>query len=400
METTETIAPAAFVPGKQPAAAGNGRNYGLDVMRSIAILLVLVSHGEYLYYDHLPPFIGNNIVLTGHWGVQLFFVLSGFLIGSILIKEIADKGLSRPVIFNFWKRRWFRTLPNYYLFLAIYILLWLITPVDFWNMRPAVKHHFFCSNPVDLAYFPFFLQNFAVTEIGFMGHSWSLSVEEWFYLTLPLGLSLFFALLKKSPLQNRLLYTFTSLIVVFWCLRFAGACGFIPRYNKLSVIYNLDNIMLGVLMAWLYTYRRSVFSMKKILIIAAIPLFITGWVLQNKYVLTGHPVDAWDTVIVPLHAIAFACLLPWFHALKPGKAVRFRWIVTQISMASYSMYLVHFIILAYIIDTIRIALHIQSLAGGIAMFILFTILTIVLSSANYYLFEHRMTALREKFSRK
>ncbi len=88
----------------------NERIFGLDLLRTIAILLVVLAHGNLIVMDKLPYFPDFSIVD----GVNLFFVLSGFLIGSIIIKSLEKYGINKASIIIFWKRRWFRTLPNYY----------------------------------------------------------------------------------------------------------------------------------------------------------------------------------------------------------------------------------------------------------------------------------------------
>ena len=77
----------------------SNRIFGLDVIRSISIFLVLLSHT-----------FAIQIFEFGILGVEIFFVLSGFLIGQILIRNF-DSGISLSKITDFWKRRWFRTLP-------------------------------------------------------------------------------------------------------------------------------------------------------------------------------------------------------------------------------------------------------------------------------------------------
>src|SRR5690606_10309411 len=90
------------------------RVWGLDIMRAIAIMTVLISHSSQFILD------GSSSLMyhSGVAGVEIFFVLSGFLIGGILIK-VFQKEYSLNNILNFWKRRWIRTIPNYYLALLI-----------------------------------------------------------------------------------------------------------------------------------------------------------------------------------------------------------------------------------------------------------------------------------------
>ncbi|RYY95852.1 MAG: acyltransferase, partial [Chitinophagaceae bacterium] len=93
--------------------AGTRTVFGLDLMRAIAILLVLVAHSHFFWpgsYRAQQWFFGA----TAFWGVELFFVLSGFLIGRILLRLFDKAHVSAASIRVFWIRRWLRTLPNYY----------------------------------------------------------------------------------------------------------------------------------------------------------------------------------------------------------------------------------------------------------------------------------------------
>src|ERR1039458_8648984 len=97
----------------------NRRNFGLDALRAAAIMMVLLCH------------MTGALKFLGIYGVELFFVLSGFLIGDILIRSAARKGrFEFKDLTEFWTRRWFRTLPNYYWFLALYLVEWFARPVN------------------------------------------------------------------------------------------------------------------------------------------------------------------------------------------------------------------------------------------------------------------------------
>ena len=94
------------------------RIFGLDLMRAMAILFVLLSHTVFLL-----PFSKEtqNLVFQycGFFGVELFFVLSGYLVGKILIKLFNERSAEFDTVRYFWIRRWFRTLPAYYLALFL-----------------------------------------------------------------------------------------------------------------------------------------------------------------------------------------------------------------------------------------------------------------------------------------
>ncbi|MFI5142268.1 MAG: acyltransferase family protein, partial [Bacteroidia bacterium] len=149
------------------------RNLGLDIVRSLAIVLVMLAHSGF------PNYFG---IKFGELGVEIFFVLSGFLIGRILIQDFSLPSNTKTII-RFWSRRWFRTLPMYYL-----VIIFTFVVIDHslgWKV---------------LVYF-FFLQNNFV-GISLMPISWSLVIEEWFYITVPI---LFFIFFRKGIQYNRLL---------------------------------------------------------------------------------------------------------------------------------------------------------------------------------------------------
>ncbi|MFN9114597.1 MAG: acyltransferase family protein, partial [Bacteroidota bacterium] len=138
------------------------RNFGLDLARAIAISLVLLAH-----------FV-KKIDFLGFWGVELFFSLSGFLIGGILWRDLVQPDqVNLKHTFNFWLRRWYRTLPNYYLFLLIMIVYHRFVTADLNNYNTVFASLWFG-------------QNLLMRDSNFFGVSWSLCIEEWFYVVFPL----------------------------------------------------------------------------------------------------------------------------------------------------------------------------------------------------------------------
>lgn len=97
------------------ALTDNPRVAGLDIMRTAAILPVVIGHGAPL----LASTGGGFPWIPLPDGVDIFFVLSGFLIGQILFRI---PKITAPAVLAFWGRRWARTLPNYYLFLGLNVL--------------------------------------------------------------------------------------------------------------------------------------------------------------------------------------------------------------------------------------------------------------------------------------
>src|SRR4051812_49944246 len=100
--------------------SNGGRVFGLDLLRAVAILMVVCAHGFVVLYPHF----GEPLGFFGHggfYGVELFFVLRGFLIGQIVIRAAGHLGPAANVAF-FYVRRWFRTLPVFFLLLIIYVV--------------------------------------------------------------------------------------------------------------------------------------------------------------------------------------------------------------------------------------------------------------------------------------
>lgn len=95
------------------------RIFGLDLLRVSAIIIVLIGHGKFILPKELR-FYHNFLKFDG---VTIFFVLSGFLIGGILIKILEEESHKKNKLAHFWVRRWLRTLPNYYLILFTLIIL-------------------------------------------------------------------------------------------------------------------------------------------------------------------------------------------------------------------------------------------------------------------------------------
>ncbi|KNB60135.1 acyltransferase family protein [Chryseobacterium sp. Hurlbut01] len=102
------------------------RIFGLDILRAAAILFVMITHT-------------NNFMLRDIYfyakmiydGVGIFFVLSGFLIGRILIIQLEEHQCNMKNLLHFWMKRWSRTLPNYFLFLFLLIIIEYINQSKF-----------------------------------------------------------------------------------------------------------------------------------------------------------------------------------------------------------------------------------------------------------------------------
>ena len=173
------VAPLSL--SKRLKAAEPNHKPELDGIRGIALLAVMLSHGGPLIIRGgiLSKILVYSMV-PGWSGVELFFVLSGFLIAGILLKtKSADNYFS-----SFYARRFLRIFPIYYL--AVTVALLVAGHNSWWNaqlpplLKTRIAYYFYLQN------WPIFWKNHVFIVGNAFGHFWSLAVEEQFYLICPL----------------------------------------------------------------------------------------------------------------------------------------------------------------------------------------------------------------------
>jgi peptidoglycan/LPS O-acetylase OafA/YrhL len=229
------------LPATSPGSKGidsvaESRNSWLDLCRSLAILLVLLSHGRHFLTPAWDA--ASAFRIGGFLGVELFFVLSGFLIGGIANRSFSQAGAGEAWVGRFVLRRWLRTLPNYYLFLIVnaFLIATAITPGHLGDLIP----------------FAFFAQNLAWPGPPPFGEAWSLAVEEVFYLIFPLSL---YALGRIEPDRRKVFLTVTiALLVIPLLARWGAVSMTAPTWDggiRKVVVFRLDALISGVLAGWL-----------------------------------------------------------------------------------------------------------------------------------------------------
>ncbi len=359
-----------------------GRIYGLDILRALAILFVAMVHGGYL----LPAPLREITFLFTFDGVSIFFVLSGYLIGGILIKILEKNEITPKLMLNFWMRRWFRTLPNYFLVLSVLCLL-----------------HFFFTDTFTLLsvnrYF-FFSQNLFQPHPGwFFPEAWSLSIEEWFYLIVPILIAACIRILHLTP-RKSMLFTAIGIIMAVTLTRYI-------RYSTVpvltaedwdllfrkQVITRLDSIMYGTVGAFIHYYHpRFWLKYKNMFFLTGIALF-----MATKFIIPPHTKvsDLYTTVFsFSLISVSTLFLLPFLSNLKTGKGILYRFF-TLTSLVSYSMYLLNLSVVILWINH-----HLPSFfpASPYFRYGFFWLLTYSMSILLYKNFEVPMTRLREKIT--
>lgn len=361
--------------------SSSSRVFGLDLIRTVAILLVCLLHGRELIQEYFP----NSPQFWFLDGVDLFFSLSGFLIGGIFIKAYGQQQkLSWKDFYNFWIRRWFRTLPNYYFILLVNIALQM-----YWNNEDIVSNVW--------KYF-FFLQNLTFLDsLAFFGESWSLCVEEWFYLIFPL-VCVLISFLVKGKISKVILTS--SLIIILFSMLFRNYmvkdmevldlfAGWVHKFRTV-VIYRLDSIVYGVLGAYISIFHKEIWFRFRYLFFG---IGVTGiYLLANFY---GFETNFKRANFDFLSSISILALLPMLSNWKTCKLRFLAKGVTLISKISYSMYLINATLIMGIIGRY---LPINDAASAVRGYLVFWLLTLIFSYFIYSFYEKPTTALREKFA--
>jgi peptidoglycan/LPS O-acetylase OafA/YrhL len=303
---------------------------GLDVLRAIAIAWVMVCHANtfgLLASDYF-----------GWMGVDLFFVLSGFLIGGQLFRPLAEG--EAPAYANFFARRLLRTLPAYLVVVALYVafpILW-----DRRSLQPAWQ-------------FLTFTQNLFIdpAKANSLSQAWSLCVEEQFYLLLPAAVVLFGSRARPKTLVATILAVLAFGMVLrgyLWLAHVAEEpLGLLsspnPRAYMRCIYYptwtRLDGLLAGVTVALVKTFRPEAWAFVRTRPNALLAAGGLG-VGLSMLVFRTQVTTFWPTVFgFPLLAASMAALVA--AASEPGSLLG-RWPLPgagPLAAASYSLYLTH-----------------------------------------------------------
>jgi peptidoglycan/LPS O-acetylase OafA/YrhL len=201
---------------------------GLDGLRAVGAVMVMVFHATYGVLPELAL------------GVDLFFVISGFLITKILIVEIEEQGQFPWV--SFYRRRIMRILPPLLLAEILYVVLIVFLGVKSPTPKGWLAINFFFANAV------------LWHQLGALSTTWSLAVEEQFYLIWPL---LFVAAILLR--NTRVLFWAASLAVGFSLLSriVALLCGVNPERIYMLTVFRVDGLGIGCLLALYWRYKEE-----------------------------------------------------------------------------------------------------------------------------------------------
>lgn len=275
----------------------------LDGLRAVAVALVMVFHA--------------NLLPGGYIGVDVFFVLSGYLITTILLRELSRDGINLK---QFYWRRFLRLAPP----LSLFLLLYLASAPRFWTNydnhgRDAIVSFFYLS---DYGYV-----FFRVPE--YIRHTWSLAVEEHFYLVWPLALIMLYRLPKATTIM-----LICYIAATLWRLDALNWSKWHEVYYRFDM--RLSGLLAGSLLAMLKIkqYRQFLFAAIPAVAVILYSLFAWGWEQHNGLI--------WGVMAAELATALF---------IISGTKGVFGWKpLVYIGKLSYGLYLYHYPIMFYLRD--------------------------------------------------
>ncbi|MEO6279621.1 acyltransferase [Roseateles sp.] len=351
---------------------------GLDLLRSIAIVWVMLFH-SFLVGGLGPDFAWLS--RFGWAGVDIFFVLSGFLIGSQLLRTL-QRGEPLSLRDFYWRRAW-RILPAFAVMLTVYVAFPVLREAP--GLAPWWQFATFTLN---------LLVDYGHNQA--FSHAWSLCVEEHFYLLFPL-LAWW---VTRRPSTARFLGLCAALVLLGIALRSGvwlhNDAAQPPRNWYIEDIYyptwmRLDGLLMGVVLAALCVYRpalwarlqaRSTWLLLGGVAAAGLALFL----FRNRTGLVANAVG-W-----PLLSFGFGLLV--LSATAPRGWLG-RWAVPGagwLAAASYSLYLSHKLVMHAVQEWLAPALPLQ----GLGLFAVYVVAIALVGAALHYAVERPCLQLRDR----
>ena len=349
----------------------------LDGLRGLAVLLVVFYHN----------FGFINYFFFGWLGVDLFFVLSGFLITDILLKTKNAPTYLR----NFYARRLLRIFPLYYVVLFIFLVLFPLFNIKLLNLDYYIHNQIWIWT---------YLQNWLFIfhppyKTSALDHFWSLAVEEQFYLVWPFVILLF----RKS---RDVIYLLGFLLVGVITLRFVIWNYHIENlaYFNLYTFSRIDGICIGSMLAVFRVTNPKAVNRYFTFIVLGLAALNFGFYFFNKGNRFSYPylaIAGYTTFAVVFGLLVNEGVEQQNVFVKQIFSFSFLKFFGKIS---YSLYIFHwplYLMLSPIL-TAWFSKHLVIINGHIASSIIATLLSILLAFLSFHFFEKRFLALKRKFT--
>jgi len=347
------------------------RNLQIDFLRFCGVFLVMINHILILHHSALDQLL--TVIKTGGWiGVDLFFVLSGYLVSGLIMKEYQLHQSFSPK--RFLIRRGFKIYPSYYIFLVIAYFFFTYFTKDPQTKSGLFHEAIFVSN-----YLNFNNQ-----------HTWSISVEEHFYFLLTI---LFFLLIKFKKVELKVfVYSYAVVFAVgFGCrlYNYLAYTNYDFARDYMRSHLRFDALFFGVLLSYIAHYRKDIID--RLLSHKAKVIFLT---LSFAFIATNFIFNREDYRFVSvlnlsLNPICFGYILINCIAYTNHIFIKFISPLAYIGKYSYSVYLFHTLFMA-------VSIHIFK-GGGIAYYVAYLSTSIVGGIIISKLIEYPLINIRERY---
>jgi peptidoglycan/LPS O-acetylase OafA/YrhL len=309
---------------------GFGRIAGLDGVRGLAILSVLITHLFPRFPDSGIGAVGNQLITAGAFGVDLFFALSGFLVTGTLIDS-----KKQPKYFReFYAKRLLRLFPVYYLYLAIVALAVPAVQRVLHSHMPCYKGHWMWF----VMYASNLKPNRSTTD-PFLGHFWSLAVEEQFYM--------FWPVIVRFLSRRQLTWLCAALTVTAFLSRmYLSSQG--ADWNTLYRVtpLRLDALALGALGA--IALRNPLLRLgrgrrfARVALVGASLLLINAVSLGKTTSWQGSLIQTWGSLFLGIASSA-AIYLAAVEDLVVSRVLCLK-VLRRLGRYSYALYVIHILI--------------------------------------------------------
>ena len=368
-----------------------GHHYpAIDGLRGFAVLLVIWFHSSYFVTIGMEEQLGGItygyylLSILGETGVDLFFVLSGFLITGILIDTAHDKHVFK----NFYIRRSLRIFPLYYMVTGLFLIyFFVVIGVENLDGTRALLHLFYLQN-----------WTFEHNQDQFMllDHTWSLAVEEQFYLLWPLVFLSFY----KGSVKDVVLICLT-VIAISWGLRIYLSNIEQYKWAYTFTISRMDGLALGALLSVLCARHRDAIEGA----VKFLPFVILAMAAGILYLLFSQDakMDSHHIMIkygLILFSVLYVSLLAYVFLSQDQNLTKRIFSMTwlrEVGRVSYGMYLFHTPVMM-IGARILYSYELQYLQAHLILLGVGLSLTFALAFISYHLFEKRLLVLKKKYA--
>lgn len=349
----------------------------IDGLRGLSVLVVLFYHSQINLFN-IQLFKG------GYLGVDVFFIISGYLISKIIFTELfINKDFS---LLNFFKRRIRRIIPNLFFIILIFLILsyFFLLPLDMvFLAKQALSQLAFVSNFFFWKYLHFSYMGDGSLLIPFL-HTWTLSVEEQFYLFFPITVLFFYKFFSKYLIHFFIISIFASIVTAhFFAYSF-------PSFNFYVTTSRIWEFLIGSVFAYINIKNKKIYFFelinKNLITIISLIFLLGSFIFFNEN--TKHP------SLITLIPILSTIFLIYF---SKGNSLAFKIIsykpLVNIGIISYSLYLWHYPIFAFFRKSYLANFYNHNLIMVILIFLSF-----LLSIISYNLIEKRFKLLVKNFN--